>query len=312
MTEHSARPLRLGTRASKLARWQAEHIAGRLRELGAKVEIVLLRTQGDAQQSGPIAAIGAQGVFTKELQRALLDCQIDLAVHSMKDLPTEKVDGLAVAAVPIREDHHDALVAPAALAPAPTTLADLPHGAHVGTGSARRRSQLLAARPDLKVSGIRGNVDTRLAKLDAGDFDAILLAAAGLRRLGLEDRISQLLPIEIMTPAPAQGALAIECRADDQPTLAALRPLEDAAARAAITAERTALRKLEGGCLAAMGAHARVDGEQLSLRAIVLSDDGSQHVWVEDQAPTYAAVDLGTAVATRLLDQGAAELLRPR
>lgn len=311
MTEHSARPLRLGTRASKLARWQAEHIADRLQEHGARVEIVLLRTQGDAQQSGPIAAIGTQGVFTKELQRALLDCQIDLAVHSMKDLPTERVDGLAVSAVPAREDCHDALVGPAAASSA-ISLDDLPQGAHVGTGSARRRSQLLAARPDLKVSGIRGNVDTRLAKLDAGEFDAIVLAAAGLRRLGLEDRISQLLPVDVMTPAPAQGALAIECRANDQPTLAALRPLEDAAARASVTAERTALRKLEGGCLAAMGAHAQVDGEQLSLRAVVLSEDGSQRVCVEDQAPVYAAVELGTAVATSLLDQGAAELLRPR
>ncbi|TWT37933.1 Porphobilinogen deaminase [Posidoniimonas corsicana] len=307
MTEHAGRPLRLGTRASQLARWQAEHIAARLRTLGHEVELVLLRTQGDARQSGPIAAIGTQGVFTKELQRALLDCQIDLAVHSMKDLPTEPVDGLTVAAVPDREDHHDALVSPAA-----ATVAELPHAARVGTGSARRRAQLLAARPDLDVRDIRGNVDTRLAKLDAGDYDAIILAAAGLRRLELGDRITQLLPTDLMTPAPAQGALAIECRTSDAPTLAALAPLEHPATRASVTAERTALRKLEGGCLAAMGAYAQPVGSELQLRTIVLSEDGASRVVVEEQGPLDAAAEVGRAAAARLLDQGAGELLRTR
>lgn len=301
------RPLRLGTRASRLARWQADWVAGRLQAAGHAVELVLIRTTGDQNKSGPVASLGGQGVFTKELQRALLDQRIDLAVHSMKDLPTAPVDDLLLAAVPPREAAQDALVAASA-----PDLQQLPQGAVVGTGSTRRRSQLLYARPDLQVRDLRGNVGTRLEKLDRGDYDAIVLAEAGLRRLGLADRITQLLPGEVMLPAPAQGALAIECRAADAATLAAVEPMDDPASHAAVTAERAALRRLEGGCLAAMGAWAEVVDGALALSAVVLSTDGRQRLEVSRSDSELAPQDLGIAVADELLQQGAAALLRER
>lgn len=300
-------PLRLGTRASALARWQADWTAERLRKQGHDVEIVLIQSQGDAQQTGPIALLGAQGVFTKELQHALLEGQIDLAVHSMKDLPTVQPDGLVVAAVTERADVHDALVCTAA-----TSLAELPNGAVVGTGSARRRAQLLAGRPDLQIRDLRGNVDTRLRKLDEGQYDAIVLAAAGLRRLELQHRITQLLPPDVMLPAPAQGALAIECRQEDSRTVAALVALDHAPTRAAVTAERAALRKLEGGCLAAMGALADCAGESLKLSAVVLSVDGQRRLFAQGEGPPDTAQAIGEQVASKLLEAGAAELLRDR
>lgn len=312
------RPLRLGTRASKLARWQADWVRDRLTELGHTVEIVEVRTRGDAQQSGPISAIvdsdaatsGGQGVFTKEIQRALLDGEVDLAVHSLKDLPTTPVEGLTVAAVPQRAPIADVLVSPHA-----TMIDGLPEGARVGTGSFRRKAQLLNRRPDLIIGDLRGNLDTRLRKLDNGEHDAILLAEAGLTRLGWTDRLAGRIPPDELLPAPGQGALGIECRRDDSDTLSALRPLDDGATHAAVTAERAALAQLEGGCLAALGACGRWEGETLRLSVVVLSDDGKQRLDAEASAACEGlpeALELGCTVADDLLARGAASLLRPR
>ncbi|MEQ8848470.1 hydroxymethylbilane synthase [Botrimarina sp.] len=312
------RPLRLGTRGSQLARWQSQWVAERLRSCGHSVELVEVRTLGDARQSGPISEIvdssgaiaGGQGVFTKELQRALLAGQVDLAVHSLKDLPTAPVEGLTLAAAPERAPVADVLVSPTA-----TRISDLSNGARVGTGSFRRKAQLLNRRPDLRVSDLRGNLDTRLAKLDRGEHDAILLAEAGLARLGWSDRLAGRIPPHELLPAPGQGALGVECRADDSRTLAALALLEHWPTRAAVTAERSALARLEGGCLAALGAWGRFEGDSLRLSVVVLSDDGVKRLDAElaDLCPdARAARDIGHRVADELLSRGAGDLLRSR
>ena len=296
--------LRLGTRGSKLARWQANYVAAELEKLGRRVEIIEIRTQGDRQQVGPIEAIGSVGVFTKELQRELLAERIDFAVHSLKDLPTTSVEGLTLAASPERAPISDALISNTA-----TSISDLPEGACVGTGSFRRKAQLLNRRPDLVVEDLRGNVETRLRKLDDGEYDAILLAQAGLARLGLEDRITQVIPPSELLPAPGQGALGIECRADDAFTRKALVALNHLETRAAVTAERSALSRLEGGCLAALGAWARVEANQLCLNVVVLSEDGSQRLDESAVGEIGQAEQLGVSVADNLLARGAAELL---
>lgn len=306
--------IRIGTRASKLARWQSDWVAQRLGALGHQVTIVEIETSGDAQQQGPIGAIGVQGVFTKEIQRALLDGRVDLAVHSLKDLPTTPVEGLKLAAVPEREAVRDALVlpAPAGVASGKASIATLPQNARIGTGSFRRRAQLLHRRPDLEVLDIRGNVDTRLRKLDAGEYDAILLAEAGLRRLGLAERVTLPIPTEEILPAPGQGALGLECRDYDTQTLQAVESLNHAATRAAVTAERTALAKLEGGCLAALGALGSVEGDTLRLSVVVLSEDGQQRKEHRAIGLIETPEVLGEQVAEALLEQGAAKLLRER
>jgi hydroxymethylbilane synthase len=298
-----ARPLRIGTRGSPLARWQAEHIATRLRELGNEVEIVFITTQGDVR-SGPLGQIGGQGLFTKEIQRALLTEEVDIAVHSLKDLPTEPVEGLTLGAVPERESAGDVLVSTKA-----NEFAFLPPGARVGTGSLRRRTQLLHARPDLMVQDIRGNVDTRLRKLDDGEFDAIVLAEAGLTRLGLSDRITQVLSKDLMLPAVGQGALGIEIRGSDDRALAAVRPLDDAETRAAVVAERALLAELRGGCLAPVGAWGRMEAGLLALDAVVLSSDGSTRIHYRDVAFAPDALRLGVRVAQNLRQQGSDELI---
>ncbi len=295
--------IRLGTRASALAQWQANWVAGELRGRGVAVEIVFIRTQGDVK-TGPIGEIGGQGVFTKELQRALLDGEIDLAVHSLKDLPTDEVPGLTLAAVPPREACGDALVSNKA-----NSLDDLPAGAVVGTGSVRRQSQLLHARGDLKVVDIRGNVDTRLKKLDGGEYDAIILAEAGLRRLGLADRIAQVLSKEVMLPAIGQGALGLECRASDDATRAALELLDDPPSHVAVIAERSLLSTLRGGCLAPIGAWARWEDDSLQLNAVVLSADGKRRLSAQGVGNADEAVGLGRTVAEQLLSDGAGELI---
>ncbi len=300
----SSQALRLGTRGSKLARWQADYVAAQLKQLGQQVEIIEIRTQGDRQQVGPIEAIGSVGVFTKELQRELLAGRIDFAVHSLKDLPTTPVEGLTLAATPERAPIGDALISSVA-----DRVADLPEGARVGTGSFRRKAQLLNRRPDLVVEDLRGNVETRLRKLDDGEHDAILLAHAGLARLGYEDRIAQVIPPSELLPAPGQGALGIECRTDDAKTLSALAALNHATTRAAVTAERSALARLEGGCLAALGAWARVEDDQLRLEVVVLSEDGAQRLDQSGVGQMDNAEQLGISVADQLLAQGAAELL---
>ena len=294
--------IRIGTRASALARWQADWVAGQLAAQDVVVELVLISTQGDVK-SGPIGAIGTQGVFTKELQRALLDDEIDLAVHSLKDLPTDEVPGLSLAAVPPRERCGDVLVGSV------DRLDELPEGATVGTGSARRRAQLLHARGDLNVIDIRGNVDTRLKKLDEGDYNAIVLAEAGLTRLGFDDRIRCVLPKEIMLPAIGQGALGLETRADDKATRDIVMKLDHPATHAAVLAERTLLATLHGGCLAPIGAWGRMEGDELRLDAVVLDHEGTRRLLAGDAASAEEAAQLGRRVAENLLAQGAAELI---
>jgi hydroxymethylbilane synthase len=300
--------LRLGTRGSQLARWQAEWVAGELRRLGHAVELVEIATRGDVEHGRAIEEIGTRGVFTKEIQRALLAGDVDLGVHSLKDLPTESVDGLAIAAVPARESVAD-VVAAAGKEIRGGDLSMLSHGARVGTGSLRRRAQLLHVRADLRISDVRGNVDTRVRRLDEGQFDAIVLAEAGLRRLGLEDRISLVLPFDTMLPAVGQGALGIECRANDESTRAAVAPLEDAITRAATTAERALLAHLRGGCMAPIGAWGRIDDGRLVLSAVVLSADGRERLCASDSSAPEDAFALGQEVAERLLAEGAGELI---
>jgi hydroxymethylbilane synthase len=316
------RTLRLGTRGSQLARWQAEWVAGELRQLGHAVELIEIATRGDVERSRAIEEIGTRGVFTKEIQRALLAGDVDIGVHSLKDLPTEPVEGLVIAAVPLRESAADVLVsrtrqvarseereASGEWGVGSAELSLLPVGARVGTGSLRRQAQLRNLRPDLIVEDVRGNVDTRLRKLDDGQFDAIVLAEAGLNRLGLSGRIAGVFSMDIMLPAVGQGALGIECRAEDAGTLAALRPLEHAATRAAVTAERALLAALRGGCMAPVGAWGRIESSQLQLTAVVLSADGAQRITSGDSASPDQAAALGIHVAEELLSRGAGEMI---
>ena len=308
-----AKALRLGTRASKLARWQADWVAARLAERGHAVEIVEITTAGDEQQLGPVADIGAPGVFTKEIQRAVQSGHVDFAVHSLKDLPTDVIAGLMLAAVPPRESPADVLVVGSrgqgAGSKADSVIGWLPAAARVGTGSLRRQAQLRHVRPDLVVENIRGNVDTRLRKLDQGQFDAIVLAEAGLRRLGLTERITERLPFDVMLPAVGQGALGIECRTEDAATLSALAAIDDPSAHVEVLAERALLAHLRGGCLAPIGALAQIASGRLQLSAVVLSRDGARRLAVRDEASPVDALELGRKVAEALLQQGAAELI---
>lgn len=301
--------IRLGTRGSALARWQAEWVAAELGRLGHELELVWIKTEGD-QQPAPIASLGATGLFTKELQQALLDDRIDVAVHSLKDLPTDAIEGLQLSAVPAREEVRDALVARQA-----TGLLTLPQGAVVGTGSTRRRAQLLHLRPDLDVRQIRGNVDTRLRKLDEASFDAIVLACAGLIRLGWQDRITERLELDRMLPAVGQGALGIECRASQLEIREALQAMDHPPTHWAVLAERALLATLRGGCLAPVGAYAHVTSPHLlQLQAVVLSPDGKHRLFARSEAEiaddaASGAGELGRQVAQALLEQGARELL---
>lgn len=294
--------IRLGTRGSALARWQARWVAEQLQHRGAEVQQVVIVTSGDRRRS-PIGD-GLRGAFTKEIQQALLQGQIDLAVHSLKDLPTEPVEGLLLAAVPQRGPHGDALVCAAGF-----TLQTLPQGAKVGTGSVRRRAQLLHFRTDLCVEPVRGNVDTRLRKLDDGRFHALVLAEAGMHRLELAQRITQPLPMEIMLPAVGQGALALETRADDRATQQAVAPLDHRDSHAAVRAERAMLAALRGGCLAPVAGWGRLEGGQLVLTGRVLSPDGSRRIEATESADPQQPEALGRLVASILLARGAGELI---
>jgi hydroxymethylbilane synthase len=299
-------PLRIGTRGSPLALWQARHVAGRLRPLAAprSVELIPIETAGDRVRDRALSQIGGDGVFTKEIQRALLDDTVDVAVHSLKDLPTAYVEGLTLAAVPPRGPSGDAFVSLRH-----RRFDDLPPGAAVGTSSLRRRAQALHRRPDLRLLDLRGNVETRLRKLAEQDLDAILLALAGLERLGLGGHITEILDPAWMLPAVGQGALGLECRAGDGRTLALLEALDDRATRQAVLAERAVLRGLGGGCLVPIGASATVAGERLTLRAAVLPPDGSRRIAGELSGPAAEAEGLGQRLAERLLAEGARELL---
>lgn len=296
-------PLRLGTRRSTLALAQARAVADALtRSTGRAVELVEITTRGD-ESAQPLAAIGGTGVFVSALRDALLDKQVDLAVHSLKDLPTAPADGLTVAAVPVREDARDALCARDGL-----TLAQLPRGSRVGTGAPRRVAQLNALGLGLELVPVRGNVDTRLGKVGDGTLDGVVLARAGLARLGRLDAVTEVLdPIQVL-PAPGQGALAVECRADDD-LVGVLAALDDTGTRAAVTAERSLLAALEAGCTAPVGAYAEVaegdTGLELYLRAAVVSPDGAVTHRNSSTGPLSAAERLGRDLAAELLADGA-------
>ena len=297
--------IRLGTRASALARWQANWVAAELQQRGHAVTLVPITTTGDQQTNAPIREMAGVGVFTKEIQRALSDGLIDLAVHSLKDLPTEPVPGLTLAAVPSRESVFDVLVNRDGAA-----IDDLPLGARIGMGSLRRRSQLLHRRADLVMVDVRGNVDTRLRKLDEGQFDALVLAEAGLKRLGLAERITQVLPASMMLPAPGQGALGLETRSNDRQTRTVVESLSDPSAQAGVLAERSVLLALGGGCLAPIGAWGRVVASgRLALDAVVLGPDGVRRLAAVAEGEAVDAESLGRQVAGDLLRQGAAELI---
>lgn len=302
--------LRLATRGSALARVQTDWVAARLRELAPDltVEIVAMTTQGDRAREVPLTEMGGKGVFVSDLQRALLAGEADAAVHSLKDMTGEEPPELGIAAVPAREDPRDALVLPAGAAGDTTEPLPLPEHARVGNSSLRRRAQLLRRRPDLRVDPIRGNIDTRLRKLDAGEFDAIVLAAAGLRRLGLQERISRAFDPEQIVPAPGQGALAIEARRDS-PFWSQLAALEDPNARHCVEVERALMARLQGGCLAPVGVYASLRGERLRLTAMVALPDGSQQAQAGAEGPAATSTALAEQVAQRILEGGGAEIM---
>ena len=299
-------PLRLGTRGSHLALWQANHIADRLRPFvdPRPVEIVIIETHGDVVQDRPIAAMGGFGVFTKSIQDALLADRVDVAVHSLKDLPTIPVPGLELTAVPPRGPTGDAFVSHKH-----ARFEDLPQGAVVGTSSLRRKAQLLNRRPDLRVVDLRGNVETRLRKLREQSLDAIVLAQAGLLRLGLGDAITEILDPGWMLPAVGQGAIGLECRAEDADTRHLVEAVNDPATWAAVRAERAMLCGLGGGCLVPIGSLTRVEGHLLTLRGAVLNPDGTRRVVDTHRGPVDQPLNLGAELAARLLSAGARELL---
>jgi hydroxymethylbilane synthase len=290
----------IGSRGSQLALWQARWVESRLSALGHETRIEIIKTTGDRITGVPLSQVGSKGLFTKEIEEALLAGSIDLAVHSLKDLPTELPEGLTICAIPEREDPRDALVG--------KTLDQLAGGARVGTSSLRRSAQLRHIRPDLTVESIRGNVDTRLRKLDEGQYDAILLACAGLRRLGWADRISQVLEPDMMCPAVGQGALAIETKPVGDGFEACLA-LDHMGTRRAVIAERAVLGALGGGCQVPIGAHARMADGALSVSAIVILPDGSEMVRDRIEGPMEDAEALGQRLAGRLLNAGAARIL---
>ena len=300
----------IGSRGSKLALWQAEQARDRLRQLNPQldVHIEIIKTTGDVK-SDPLSVIGGKGVFTKELEEALLDGRVDLAVHSLKDLPTILPDSLTISAICEREDPRDALVLRADSELEATSLENLPRGAVVGTSSQRRLAQLRCWRDDLIIKDLRGNVDTRIRKLDEGQYDAVILASAGLVRLGLQDRISLRIPIDQMLPAVGQGAIAIETRCDDDIALGATRKLDHLQTRVACLAERAFLRGLGGGCQLPIAAHARLEGELLKLDGLVARPDGSKRLQDSVSGPADKAEELGASLASTLLDRGAASLL---
>jgi hydroxymethylbilane synthase len=300
-------PLRLGTRASALATTQSQTVADALqRATGREVRLVEVTTFGDTSRAH-LSEIGGTGVFAAALRQAVLDGEVDFAVHSLKDLPTAPVDGLVVAALPEREDPRDVLVARDGL-----TLASLPTGARVGTGSPRRQAQLLAVRQDLRVEPVRGNVDRRIGMVGDGTLDAVVLAYAGLRRIGRDSAVTDVLQPEQVLPAPGQGALAVECRSDDTELVAALALLDHAATRWAVTAERSLLAALEAGCTAPVGALALVRGDRLSLEAVAAATDGSLVLRRTLAGAADDPVGLGAALAAQLLGDGAATFVDAR
>ena len=294
----------IGSRGSSLALWQANWVKDRLAAAGYEIKIQIIKTSGDKLQNAPLAASGTKGLFIKEIEEALLSGQVDLAVHSMKDLPTDQPEGLAVAAVPRREDPHDALVSKSG-----QSLYKLAAGARIGTGSLRRQSQLLALRPDLKVIPLRGNVDTRLRKLDRGDCEALVLAGAGLRRLGLASRITNWFKEDELCPAVGQGALAIEVCTRNTSIQEAVTPLDHQSTHQAVRAERAMLRALGGGCQLPIAAYACQDSGKLCLAGVVANPSGARVLRAKASGEPEDPESLGKQVAEALFGQGASELL---
>ncbi|MBG9999905.1 MULTISPECIES: hydroxymethylbilane synthase [Pseudoalteromonas] len=305
MTEKT-KLVRIATRKSALALWQAEFVKAELERFHAdvRVELVPMSTQGDIILDTPLAKIGGKGLFVKELEQAMLDGRADIAVHSMKDVPVEFPEGLELYTICEREDPRDAFVSNNF-----ANLNELPQGAIVGTSSLRRQCQIKALRPDLDIRDLRGNVNTRLGKLDDGQYDAIILAAAGLIRLEMESRIADYIEPEVSLPANGQGAVGIECRIDDEVTKALLAPLEHIQTRIRVNAERSMNRYLEGGCQVPIGAYALVDGEQVHLRGLVGAVDGSEILRDEVTGHVNDAEELGIELAKKLLAQGADKIL---
>jgi hydroxymethylbilane synthase len=291
----------VGSRGSQLALWQARHIAGLLRDSGIDTCIEVIKTTGDRLPTAALIGAGGKGLFTKEIEEALLAGAIDLAVHSLKDLPTELPEGLVIAAIPMREDARDAILG--------RRLDELTPGARVGTSSERRRAQLLALRPDLDVQPVRGNVDTRIRKRKQGQYDAVVLALAGLRRLGLEREAVQIFSVDEICPAAGQGALAIETRRGDAVSAICSR-LGHEPTRQAVACERAVLAGLGGGCHLPVGAFAEVEGDRLRMRAVAISPDGSRLVRASAQGPRHQPEELGRRIVRDLLSQGAGTLLK--
>jgi hydroxymethylbilane synthase len=301
------RPIRIGTRGSRLALWQANYVAKMLHPLAGGVQVVEIQTTGDRVGDRSLAEIGGEGLFTKEIQRAVLERSVDVAVHSLKDLPTVPVPGLVLAAVPLRGPVHDVFVSARHEA-----VDQLPKGAIVATSSPRRRAQLLHHRPDLQLVPIRGNVETRLRKLEEGNLDGLILAEAGLERLGLRHRINQILDAPWMLPAVGQGALGIECREDDSVLREWLAQVDDAPTHWAVTAERSLLRNLGGGCNVPIAALAQCKSDGLGLRAAVLDADGKKRIYGQFIDKPDQAEVLGEHAARELTAKGALELLNER
>jgi hydroxymethylbilane synthase len=293
--------LRIGSRGSHLALWQANYVANRLNQLGVATTIEIIKTTGDNLQSASLVRAGGKGLFTKEIEDALLAGQIDLAVHSLKDLPTENPPGLTIAAIPEREDPRDALLG--------TPLGQLPRNARVGTSSNRRAAQLLVLRPDVEILPVRGNVDTRIRKLHEGQYDAILLAVAGLRRLGLDHEIAQIFSVQEICPPPGQGALAIQTRCGD-PAAVLCASLNHAETSAAVQCERAVLAALGGGCLLPVAAYSQVENDQLHVMAGVFAIDGSASLRTEGSGVADEPFELGNRIGQELLSLGANEILR--
>jgi hydroxymethylbilane synthase len=298
--------LRIATRKSALAMWQAEFVKARLEHFhpSLTVELVPMSTQGDIILDTPLAKIGGKGLFVKELEQAMMDGRADIAVHSMKDVPVDFPEGLVLHTICEREDPRDAFVSNQY-----KTLNELPQGSVVGTSSLRRQCQIRALRPDLQIKDLRGNVNTRLAKLDQGEYDAIILAAAGLLRLAMPERIAAYIDPDMFLPANGQGAVGIECRIDDERVQALLAPLEHTPTRIRVNAERAMNRRLEGGCQVPIGAYAVVEDDTVHLRGLVGAVDGSEILHAQSSGPVEQAEQIGIALAEQLLAQGADKIL---
>jgi hydroxymethylbilane synthase len=299
--------IRIATRKSPLAMWQAEHVEALLKAVhpGIEIELLGMSTQGDKILDTPLAKIGGKGLFVKELETGMLEGTADIAVHSMKDVPVEFPDGLGLAVILEREDPRDAFVSNNY-----KSLDELPENAKVGTASLRRQCQLLTLRPDLEILPLRGNVNTRLAKLDNGDYDAIILASAGLIRLGFGERITAFIDTETSLPAIGQGAIGIECRSDDQRMLELLAPLHHEETAICVRAERAMNERLQGGCQVPIAGHATLDGEALCMRGLVGEPDGSEIIEASIEGPADEAENIGMAIADELLTHGADRILQ--